>query len=140
MKTITLGTTGITSPQNAFGALPIQRDDTKTAVRILRRAYEGGMTYYDTARAYSDSEEKIGKAFEGMRDKVVIATKTTAHDPEKLREDLETSLKNLKTDYIDIYQLHLVPQCFKEGDGIGMYEALLKAKEEGKILDIGVTA
>ena len=140
MKTITLGTTGITSPQNAFGALPIQRDDTKTAVRILRRAYEGGMTYYDTARAYSDSEEKLGKAFEGMRDKVVIATKTTAHDPGKLREDLETSLKNLKTDYIDIYQLHMVPQCFKEGDGTGMYEALLKAKEEGKILHIGVTA
>ena len=72
MRDITLGRTGITVPQNAFGALPIQRVSTDEAVSFLRNAYEGGMRFFDTARAYSDSEEKVGKAFEGMRDKVFI--------------------------------------------------------------------
>ena len=76
MKTIRLGKTDIITPQNAFGALPIQRVDKDMAVKILRRAYEGGMTYFDTARAYSDSEEKLGLAFEGMRDKIYIASHT----------------------------------------------------------------
>ena len=66
MKMITLGKTGITTPQNAFGALPIQRVDMQTAIHILRKAYKGGMTFFDTARAYSDSEEKLGNAFAGM--------------------------------------------------------------------------
>ena len=74
MREITLGSTGITVPQNAFGALPIQRRTIDEAVVILRKAYEGGMRYFDTARAYSDSETKLGIAFEGMRDKVYIAT------------------------------------------------------------------
>ncbi|MBR1568097.1 MAG: aldo/keto reductase, partial [Lachnospiraceae bacterium] len=106
MKTITLGNTGITVPQNAFGALPIQRVDQDTAVHLLRRAYEGGMRFFDTARAYSDSEEKMGAAFDGMRDKVYIASKTMADTPEKFWKDLETSLRNLRTDYLDIYQYH----------------------------------
>jgi len=75
-----------------------------------------------------------------MRDKVFITSKTMATTPEKLEADLETSLNNLKTDYIDIYQLHCVKQCYRPGDGTGMYEALLKAKEEGKIRHIGITA
>ena len=83
MKTITLGSTGITTPQNAFGALPIQRVDMAHAVKLLRRAYEGGMTFFDTARAYSDSEEKLGEAFEGMREKIFISSKTMAKTPEK---------------------------------------------------------
>lgn len=140
MKTIKLGKTGIETPQNAFGALPIQRVSLETAVGLLRKAYEGGMTFFDSARAYSDSEVKIGVAFEGMRDKVFITSKTMATTPEKLEADLETSLNNLKTDYIDIYQLHCVKQCYRPGDGTGMYEALLKAKEEGKIRHIGITA
>ena len=74
MKNITLGSTGITVPQNAFGALPIQRDSVEVAVGLLRWAYEGGMRYFDTARDYSDSEEKLGIAFEGMRKKIYIAT------------------------------------------------------------------
>lgn len=82
MKQVTLGKTGITVPQNAFGALPVQRVGMDEAVRILRRAYEGGMRFFDTARAYSDSEEKLGNAFEGMRGKVYIATKTMAKTPE----------------------------------------------------------
>ena len=138
--TLTLGTTGITTPQNAFGALPVQRADKKTAVEILRRAYDGGMTYYDTARAYSDSEEKLGEAFRGMRDKVFIATKTMAKTPEKFWDDLETSLAKLKTDHIDLYQFHCVNQCYRPDDGTGMYECMLKAKEQGKILHIGTTA
>lgn len=140
MKTITLGKTGITVPQNAFGALPIQRVDMDTAVKLLRTAYEGGIRFFDTARAYSDSEEKLGAAFVGIRENIYIATKTTASTPEQLREHLETSLKNLRTDYIDIYQLHLAKQCYAPGDGTGMYEAMLEAKKEGKIRHIGITA
>ncbi len=140
MKNITLGKTGITVPQNGFGALPIQRDDTETAVRILRKAYEGGMTYFDTARAYSDSEEKMGTAFKGMRDKIFIATKTQAKTPDKFRQDLETSLKMLQTDYIDVYQFHCVDQCYAPGDGTGMYECMLEAKDKGMIRHIGITA
>ena len=140
MKTITLGKTGITTPQNAFGALPIQRVSMEVAVRLLRGAYEGGMTFFDTARAYSDSELKLGEAFDGMRDKVYISSKTMAKTPEKFWEDLETTLKNLRTDYLDIYQFHCVNQCYRPGDGTGMYEAMLEAKELGKIRHIGITA
>ena len=140
MKTVTLGSTGITSPQNAFGALPVQRVSVDAAVRLLRRAYEGGMTYFDTARAYSDSEYKLGIAFEGIRDRITIATKTQATTPEKLREQLDESLHLLRTDYIDVYQLHCVSRCYRPGDGTGMYEALLEAKSSGKIRHIGITA
>ncbi len=140
MKQITLGRTGITVPQNAFGALPIQRVDLPTAVGLLRRAYEGGMRFFDTARAYSDSEEKIGAAFAGMREKVYIATKTQAKNAEDFRKDLHTSLRMLNTDYIDLYQLHCVPKCFRPGDGSGLYEAMLEAKAQGLIRHIGITA
>ena len=140
MKTITLGNTGIKTPQNAFGALPIQRVDKEQAVKILRKAYDGGMIFFDTARGYTDSEEKLGAAFEGMRDKIYIATKAMPLNPEKLRADLETSLHNLKTDYIDLYQLHCVSQCYRPDDGTGMYEVLLEAKQQGKIRHIGITA
>lgn len=140
MRNITLGKTGITTCQNAFGALPIQRISLDNAVRILWRAYEGGMNFFDTARAYSDSEEKLGQAFEGMRDKIYIATKTMAKTPEQFLEQLNISLEMLKTDYIDIYQFHCVSQCYRPGDGTGMYECMQKAKEEGRIRHIGVTA
>ena len=106
MKMITLGTTGITVPQNGFGALPVQRVNMDTAVQILHRAYDGGMRFFDTARAYSDSEEKLGHAFEGMRDKIFIASKTMGRTPKDFKEQLDTSLRLLKTDYLDIYQFH----------------------------------
>lgn len=140
MRTITLGKTGITIPQNAFGALPIQRVSMEEAVKILRGAYDGGMQFFDTARAYSDSEEKMGAAFDGMRDKIYISSKTMAKTPEKFWEDLETSLEKLRTDYLDIYQFHCAKQCYRPGDGTGMYEAMLEAKEQGKIRHIGITA
>jgi len=140
MKQIVLGKTGITTPQNAFGALPVQRVDMNTAVKLLRRAYEGGMTFFDTARAYSDSEEKLGEAFDGMRDKIFISSKTQAKTPEKFWSDLETTLKNLRTDYLDIYQFHCAGVCYRPGDGTGMYEAMVEAKKQGKIRHIGITA
>ena len=140
MRQITLGSTGITVPQNAFGALPIQRVSMEMAVKLLRRAYEGGMRFFDTARAYSDSEVKVGEAVDGMREKVFIATKTGAKTPEEVRAQVETSLKNLRTDYIDIYQFHCADQCYRPGDGTGMYECMEELKKEGKIRHIGITA
>ena len=140
MKQITLGMTGITTPQNAFGALPIQRISKEDAVRLVRKAFDGGMTFFDTARAYSDSEEKLGEAFDGIRKKVFIASKTMAKTGEQLKEDLDTTLRNLRTDYLDLYQLHCVPQCFRPGDGTGLYEAMEEAKKTGKIRHIGITA
>ncbi len=140
MRQITLGSTGITVPQNAFGALPIQRVPMDTAVHILRRAFKGGMTFFDTARAYSDSEEKLGAAFDGMREKIYIATKTMAKTPEEFWKQLDTSLHNLRTDYIDIYQFHCADHCFAPGDGTGMYECMSQAKAQGKIRHIGITA
>lgn len=140
MKTISLGKTGINTPQNAFGALPIQRIDKEKAVYLLRKAYDGGMTFFDTARAYTDSEEKMGAAFEGMRDKIFIASKTHAENAEDFWRHLETTLTNLKTDYLDLYQLHCVPKCYRPGDESGLYDAMLKAKEQGKVRHIGITA
>ena len=141
MKKITLGSTGITVAQNAFGALPIQRVDKETAVKILRRAYDGGIYFYDTARGYSDSEEKLGMAFgDYPRDSFYIATKTMAKTPEEFWKHLNTSLELLKTDYIDIYQFHCAGQVYRPGDGTGMYECMLEAKEQGKIRHIGITA
>ena len=139
MAHITFGSTGLIIEKNGFGALPIQRVDTETAVKILRRAFEGGINFFDTARAYSDSEEKLGEAFAGMRDQVVIATKTMAKTPEDFWQDLETSLRLLRTDYIDIYQFHNPSQCYNPGDGTGMYECMLEAKKQGKIRHIGLT-
>ena len=143
MKQVELGKTGIVVPQNGFGALPIQRVPREEAVRLLRKAYSGGMRFFDTARAYSDSEEKLGEAFGTgfvKREEFIITTKTHAKTPEAFWKDLETSLRLLKTDYIDVYQLHNVQQCYKPGDGTGMYECLLEAKAQGMVRHIGATA
>ena len=139
MQTVTLGTTGITVNKNGFGALPIQRISQSEAVRLVRKAYDAGITYFDTARWYTDSEEKLGEAFDGMREKVYIATKTGAETVEAFWQDLETSLKNLRTDYIDLYQFHNPAFCPKPEDGTGLYEAMQAAKEQGKIRYIGIT-
>lgn len=139
MRTVTLGKTGITVNKNGFGALPIQRISEEEAVRLLHKAYDNGIDFYDTARAYTDSEEKLGAAFEGMRDKIYIASKTIAEDAQGFWKDLETTLRNLKTDHLDIYQFHNPESCPKPGDGSGLYEAMLQAKEEGKVRFIGIT-
>ena len=139
MKQITLGSTGICVPQNAFGALPIQRISHEAAVELLRKAHAGGMTFFDTARGYSDSEEKLGLAFGGNWDGIYLATKSVSRNPEAVLADLETSLRLLKRDYIDIYQFHNIDRCYRPGDGTGMYECLLEAKKQSKIRHIGAT-
>lgn len=139
MVKVTLGNTGITVEKNAFGALPIQRISTQEAVKLLRKAYDKGVTFFDTARFYTDSEEKLGEAFEGMREKIFIATKTGAKDAEGFWKELNTSLHNLRTDYVDIYQFHNPAFCPKPGDGSGLYEAMLEAKEKGMVRHIGIT-
>ncbi|MBP5281923.1 MAG: aldo/keto reductase [Lachnospiraceae bacterium] len=136
---VKLGQTGIEVEKNAFGALPVQRVQTEDAVKLLRKAYDGGMRFFDTARFYTDSEEKLGQAFEGMREKIYIATKTGATTVEGFWRDLGISLGNLKTDYVDLYQFHNPSFCPKPGDGSGLYEAMLEAKEKGMVRHIGIT-
>ena len=141
MKTVKLGNTGIIANKNGFGALPIQRIDTDSAVKLIHMALDGGINFFDTARAYSDSDEKLGIALEGVdRHKYYIATKTASKTGKEVLADLETSLRLLKTEYIDIYQLHCAPKCFRPGDADGVYDAVLQAKEQGKIKHIGITA
>ncbi len=139
MAKITLGRTGITTDRNGFGALPIQRIPIGDAVKLLRKAYDGGITFFDTARAYTDSEEKLGQALSDIRSHIYIATKTAAEKAEEFWKDLHSSLTLLKTDYIDIYQFHNPSFCPKPDDGSGLYEAALKAKEQGKIRFISIT-
>ena len=139
MNTVTLGKTGITVNKNGFGALPIQRIPDEEAVRLLRKAYENGISFFDTARWYTDSEHKVGLAFAGMRDRIFIATKTGAQNAEGFWQDLEQSLKQLQTDYIDLYQFHNPAFCPKPGDESGLYDAALAAKAQGKIRHIGIT-
>lgn len=139
MDEVMLGRTGLRVNKNGFGALPIQRVSTREAVALLHRALEGGINYYDTARAYSDSEEKLGIAFAGRWDRVVLSTKTMAKTAADLWTDLEASLKALGTDCIDLYQFHTPPFCPKPGDPSGLYDAALEAKRQGKIRFIGIT-
>ncbi len=136
---VTLGQTGITVDKNGFGALPIQRISTEDAVKLLRKAYESGITYFDTARSYSDSEKKCGIAFEGIRENIFIATKTMAQTGENLKKDLENSLSLLRTDHIDVYQLHNPSFVPIPGGEDGLYDALLEAKAAGYIKHIGIT-
>ena len=139
MTTVRLGRTNIISPKNAFGALPVQRVSDEYAAFLLRKAYDSGITFFDTARAYSDSEKKIALALSDVRENIVIATKTGAKDAAGFWRDLETSLATLKTDYIDVYQLHNPPFCPKPGDESGLYDAMLEAKRQGKIRYLGFT-
>ena len=142
MVKVTLGSTGITVNKNGFGALPIQRISHEASAHLLRKAYEAGIDFYDTARFYTDSEEKIGEALSDVRDNIYIATKTAAQNSEDFWKDLATSLNNLKTDYIDIYQVH--NPSMEQLDQVlakdGALEALQEAKKDGKIGHLGLTA
>lgn len=139
MQTVALGKTAFVVNKNGFGALPIQRISKTDAAYLLRKAYDNGITYFDTARFYTDSEEKMGYALSDIRDKIIIATKTAATNATAFWKDLETSLGLLKTDYVDLYQFHNLAFCPKPGDGSGVYEAMLEAKQQGKIRHIGFT-
>ena len=139
MKNVRLGKTGIITDKNGFGALPIQRISVEEAVKLVKKAYNAGFTFFDTARAYTDSEIKLGEAFDGIRDKVFIASKTQAQNGEDLKKDLDTTLKNLRCEYLDLYQFHNPAFCPKPGDGTGLYEPAEEAKKAGKIRHIGIT-
>ena len=139
MQTIVLGRTGLSVRPCGFGALAIQRISHDESVRLLRRAFDGGFDFFDTARCYTTSEERLGAAFCGMREKVVIASKTMALTADDFWSDLHESLRNLKTDYIDLYQLHNPPFAPCPGDESGLYDALLQAKQQGKIRFIGLS-
>lgn len=132
MKNVRLGKTGIITDKNGFGALPIQRISVEEAVKLVKKAYNAGFTFFDTARAYTDSEIKLGEAFDGIRDKVFIASKTQAQNGEDLKKDLDTTLKNLRCEYLDLYQFHNPAFCPKPGDGTGLYEAAEEAKKSRK--------
>lgn len=137
MQKTMLGKTGLGVTRIGFGVLPLQRVSMDTAKRILVKAFENGINFYDTARAYSDSEEKIGNALSSVRKEIIIATKTHAEDTVTFWQHLQTSLENLKTDYIDIYQFHNPKKLPVLGDEL--YEAMVEAKNKGYIRHIGVT-
>lgn len=139
MVNVRLGSTRITVNKNGFGALPIQRVSMEEAIRLLHRAFDGGIRFYDTARLYTDSEEKLGQAFPDRRSRIFLASKTGAVTAEGFWKDLETTLKNLNTDYLDIYQFHNPAFCPKPGDESGLYDAALEARKKGMILHIGIT-
>ena len=136
---VTLGKTGIKVNKNGFGALPIQRISEEEAGFLLKKAYENGINFFDTARFYTDSEAKIGTALSDVREKIYIASKTMCSNVKEFWDDLSTSLGLLKTDYLDIYQFHNPSFCPKPGDGTGLYEAMLEARAKGMIKYIGIT-
>lgn len=143
MKYTTLGKTGLKVSVVGLGGIPVQRTDLAEAKEIVKACMEQGVNYLDTARGYTVSEEFFGEALKGHRDQWILATKTMARTYEGMKADIETSLKNLQTDYIDLYQIHNIKTdeefnlCFGEN---GAYKALEEAKAEGKIGHIGATA
>jgi predicted aldo/keto reductase-like oxidoreductase len=139
MITTTLGRTGLEVNKDGFGALPVQRVPMPRAIKLLEKALEGGINYIDSARGYTDSEEKIGAALSSRRKDFYLATKTPSKHTEGFWKDLETSLSKLKTDYIDVYQFHNPDFVPRPGDGTGLYEAMEEAKKQGKIRFIGIT-
>ncbi|MDD6014191.1 MAG: aldo/keto reductase [Clostridiales bacterium] len=142
MEYTNLGNTGLKVSRLGFGGIPIQRITQEEATALIRKLPEYGVNYIDTARGYTVSEEYLGIAMEGIRDKFVLATKSMARTREAMEKDIETSLKNLRTDHIDLYQVHNAPPAQMKivtGEG-GALEALLEAKAAGKIGHIGITA
>ena len=139
MKMKTLGRTGLRVTENSFGALPIQRISEQDAASLLRYAYDKGVNFFDTARFYTDSEHKIGIALSDVRDKIIIATKSMGRTKDAALQDLEVSLREMQTDYVDIWQLHNIPELPDVSDPNSAYHALLEARASGKCRYIGIT-
>ena len=139
MDKIRLGRTGLMVTASSFGALPVQRVPMEEAKKLLRMAYDGGINYFDTANAYSDSEEKIGEALSDVRHHIIISTKSGAKDKATLLRHIELSLKRMKTDYIDILQLHNPAELPDPEDPDSLYGGLLEAQKKGWIRFIGIT-
>ncbi len=139
MKKVRLGKTELTVTKTAFGALPIQRITKEAAVKLVRRAYDAGINYFDTANAYTDSEEKLGEAFTGIRQNVIISTKSGGGDKKTVQAHIEESLRRLRTDYIDLFQFHNPAALPDPADPDGPYAAALEAKRKGYVRHIGLT-
>ena len=142
MEYTVLGKTGLKISRMGFGGIPIQRVDRETARTLTHRLLEAGVNYIDTARGYTVSEEYLGFGLEGIRGRFILATKSMARTRDEMAADIDRSLKNLRTDYIDLYQVHnptmeQLAQVIAPG---GALEALLEAKSAGKIRHIGLTA
>ena len=140
MKTVTLGKSGLVVTKPSLGCLPLQRCDKDYAVRLLRAAYDGGIRYFDTANAYTDSEKKIGLALSDVRESIVISTKSAGTDKNTVLSHIENSLKMMKTDYIDLFQFHQVQSVPDPDDPEGAYAGALEAKRRGWIRHIGFTS
>lgn len=139
MDKIRLGRTGLMVSASSFGALPIQRIPRDAAAKLLRKAYDNGINYFDTANAYSDSEEKIGYALSDVRHDIIISTKSGASDKKTLLEHVELSLRRMKTDYIDILQLHNPSVLPDTEDPDSLYGGLLEVQKRGWVRFIGLT-
>ena len=136
-----LGKTGLKISSLGFGGIPIQRISAEEARALMHKMMDAGVNYIDSARGYTVSEEYLGYALEGIRDKFILATKSMARDKEGMARDIDISLKNFRTDYIDLYQFHnpnmaQLEQILAPG---GAMEAMLEAKAAGKIGHIGIT-
>ena len=142
MEYTVLGKTGLKISRMGFGGIPIQRIDAEGTKRLIHQLKDAGVNYIDTARGYTVSEEYLGYALEGIREDFVLATKTMSRTREAMAADIETSLKNLRTNYIDLYQIHnpTPEQLLQVVAPGGALEALREAKAAGKISHIGVTA
>lgn len=143
MRYVKLGKTGIEVSEVGFGCIPIIRLSAAEAVKVLRRAYDRGITLFDTANMYLDSEEKIGQAFEGIRSSLVLASKTLKRNLAGAEADIDLSLRRMRTDYIDLFQIHQLSlesdyQAITGPDGA--LEAIFRAKQAGKIRSFGVTS
>ncbi|MEG1284713.1 MAG: aldo/keto reductase [Romboutsia sp.] len=137
-----LGKTDMKIKRVGFGGIPIQRITQEDTNMVIKELENQGINFIDTARGYTISEEYIGNAILGKRDKFFVATKSMSRDYESMKKDIEISIANLKTDYIDLYQIHNLKAeeyetIFNENMA---YRALLEAKEEGKIKHIGITS
>ena len=139
MEKIRLGRTELYVTKTAFGALPIQRISKADAVKLVRRAFDAGINYFDTANMYTDSEEKLGEALHDVRQQVVISTKSGGADKKTVQAHIEQSLRSLRTDYIDLFQFHNPAQLPDIQDPDGPFAAALEAKKKGYIRHIGIT-
>ena len=139
MDKIRLGRTELMVTACSFGALPVQRRGVEDSVKLLRKAYDGGINYFDTANMYTDSEMKLGLALSDVRHNIVISTKSGGKDKATVTAHIENSLRMLKTDYIDLFQFHNPAAMPMPDDENGPYAAALEAKKKGYIRHIGIT-
>jgi predicted aldo/keto reductase-like oxidoreductase len=139
MKTVKLGKTGLIVTKTAMGCLPVQRCSTQDAVRLIRAAFDGGINFFDTANAYTDSEEKVGLALADVRGRVILATKSEGRDKKTCAAHIENSLRLLKTDCLDLFQFHCCEVLPDPGDPDGAFAAALEARAAGKLRHIGIT-